>query len=384
VTVATRCGCGTQGHLPYVSISFMRNGGGIIPFSQGPIERYSRTKKNHLPGRSRRRGPLTVCIAAIFVWKYGENDIGRAIVTMSDRQITAHDIEYEPATTKACFITPHTVILIAGDYSTHSEAIVRTQRQLAAQAETDPGRIANIYAGHVKAVKADQAARLYLSPIWLDHDSFLARQKELAPDLLNKLTDQLQNYRGEDTEAIIAGTTGNEAHIYVVDHNSFVQNYSDVGFAAIGIGAWHAKSQMMRAAYSRLSFYTRTVGIVYASKRAAEIAPGVGKETDAYLITRFGIEPLWPEFFNKTKELYTEYETKRDALVSDGFTQLNNWLLEYKPPATGKADITAQPREMGTDGKEPKTPAKIAPETVPQPERDDKSGTRANKNKSVS
>jgi hypothetical protein len=35
---------------------------------------------------------MTVCIAALFPWFYGENDIGRAVVTASDRMMTAADI----------------------------------------------------------------------------------------------------------------------------------------------------------------------------------------------------------------------------------------------------------------------------------------------------
>jgi hypothetical protein len=297
---------------------------------------------------------LTVCIASIFVWKYGENDLGRAVITMSDRQITAADIEFEPNTAKVCTLAPNVLLLIAGDYPTHSEAIRRTQRQLVGSGINDPTAIADIYAAHVKAVKAEQAARLYLSPVWLDKESFLAKQSDLAPDLLHKLTDQLQGYRGEDTEAIITGVSGNDAFVYVVDQNTNVINYSDVGFAAIGIGAWHAKSQMMRAAFTRRWFYTATVGLTYAAKKAAEIAPGVGEETDAYLITRAGCEELFSPFFEKTKEMYEDYEKKRDALVADTFSRLNDWLRNYTPPSKG-ADIKGQPQEKKTDDQEPKT-----------------------------
>ena len=55
------------------------------------------------PRKSRRelvRRDVTVCIAIAIPWFYGPGDFGQAIVTASDRMMTAGDIEYEPANYK--------------------------------------------------------------------------------------------------------------------------------------------------------------------------------------------------------------------------------------------------------------------------------------------
>jgi hypothetical protein len=72
-------------------------------------------------------------------------------------------------------------------------------------------------------------------------------------------------------------------HIYVV-RNSDVSCQDPVGFAAIGAGHWHAESQFMFAGHVRLRPFPETLLLVYSAKKRAEVAPGVGAETDMFMI----------------------------------------------------------------------------------------------------
>lgn len=58
---------------------------------------------------------MTVCIAVICRWQYAPDDDGWAIITASDRMLTAGDIEFEPYQTKFGQITPRVGALIAGE-----------------------------------------------------------------------------------------------------------------------------------------------------------------------------------------------------------------------------------------------------------------------------
>lgn len=218
---------------------------------------------------------MTVCVAAVFNWTYGPGDTGAAIVTASDRQITAGDIEYEPPQIKVCFLTPRLMILIAGSYAIHSEALRYTQRTLLETPEIDPGVIAEIYASYIRDIKGRFARQTYLAPLGLSHEEFLSKQKDFSADFLLRLTSQLQNYQTEDTEALVVGADDRTTHLFVVDQNCHVTYHNDVGFAAIGVGAWHAKSQIMRAGYSNQFTYAVALGAVYLAKKVAEVAPGV-------------------------------------------------------------------------------------------------------------
>jgi len=108
---------------------------------------------------------VTVCVACLCNWSFGPGEVGRAAVTVSDREITAGDVEYEPPQFKVSFQTKRAMILIAGDYPTHSEALQQTQKIIRNTSEDDPATIAEIYASSLRQVKFKHACDIYLSPL---------------------------------------------------------------------------------------------------------------------------------------------------------------------------------------------------------------------------
>jgi hypothetical protein len=72
----------------------------------------------------------------------------------------------------------------------------------------------------------------------------------MLPQLVYDLTNQMQEYQ-LDVEALIVGRDDRtSAHIFHIDRTGIKTYQHDINFAAIGIGAEHAKSQFM---FSRLS-----------------------------------------------------------------------------------------------------------------------------------
>jgi hypothetical protein len=118
-----------------------------------------------------RRGDVTVCNAGLFDWNYGTVEVpdwGRAGILISDRMITAGDVQYEPRQRKAAEIAPNVLLAIAGDYSIHSQAIKDTHKQLRGNVKPDPYDVALIYGRAIQAIKRRQAEDLYLSPLGLN------------------------------------------------------------------------------------------------------------------------------------------------------------------------------------------------------------------------
>jgi len=105
-------------------------------------------------------------------WVYGPNEIGKPVITASDRELTAFDIEYEPAQLKVSFLTKRAIILVAAEYTIHSEALQQTQRKIIAPGEAEPSAIAEMYAAALRNVRFRNAANIYLSPQRLDYDLF--------------------------------------------------------------------------------------------------------------------------------------------------------------------------------------------------------------------
>jgi hypothetical protein len=127
----------------------------------------------------------------------------------------------------------------------------------------------------------------------------------MTPELAYDLTNELRVYMIE-VEALVVGCDGDKlAHIYQVDAQGMVTCHDDINFAAIGIGSNHTKSHFMFSRYPRLLNYFHALPIIYGAKRRAEVAPGVGRETDMFVITREGTSPVHNVL---TKELEKDYE----------------------------------------------------------------------------
>jgi 20S proteasome alpha/beta subunit len=254
-----------------------------------------------------RRIPVTVCIAALFRWNYapaGEPErLGVAAITASDRMITAGDVQYEPQQLKVAHVTERILILIAGDFSMHTQAIKATIAQTRGNPNVKPHDVAVIYGKAVQAIKHRQAEDLFLAPLGLNTDTFFAQQKEMSEPFVSTLTSQMQNYRGDDVEALVVGSDNDIAQIYAVESNGVVNCFDDVGFAAIGIGAWHAKSRLMQFGYTNMARFAPALAAVLAAKKSAEIAPGIGSNTDIHLIFKDAAIRLWPNVATRAEEL---------------------------------------------------------------------------------
>lgn len=289
----------------------------------------------------RERVPVTVCVATLFRWNYGPSDKPEyrfAALVASDRMITAGDVQYEPQQLKVAFITKRAVILIAGDYSLHSEAILGTSKQIQGQLDITPHNLALIYGRAIQSIKHRQAEDLYLAALGMNADTFLAQQRDLSADFVDRITNQIQGYQGPDVEALVVGSDGENAHIYAVDTKGIVSYLNDVGFAAIGIGAWHAKSKLMQAGYINSVTFAPALAAIFAAKKNAEVAPGVGTATDIHVILKDHTERLSDPIAGKLEELYKTYDQDRRTLETSVVSQLQNFIT----PTTEAGQQNAQ------------------------------------------
>ena len=305
---------------------------------------------------------VTVCIAALFNWNYAQapapTDFGPAALVMGDRMITAGagDIEYEPNLQKMWFATDHVIVMIAGDYTVHSQALRSTQAQVKGNSTIKPYEMATTYGAAIQSVIRKQAEDVILAPLGLNTDTFLAQQREMSDHIAGALTTQMQEFEGPDVAALVVGIDDAGGHIYEVDRRGTVRCFDDVGFAAIGIGASHAVSVMAQARYNNALTLAPVLCIAFAAKRAAQTAPGVGVYTDIHLITKNGRFPIWPEVEKRLTDVYDEFAAKRAALALESIQKLNESLNAPKqtPDHTalpqGESGVTAGERNSPETG----------------------------------
>jgi hypothetical protein len=227
---------------------------------------------------------MTVCIAAI--GKHGEE--GDPIVFgAADRMITMHDVEYEPRITgtedncKIWYPSPYFVFLMAGDLGVQMEMK---------------------YA--IKAVMGKNKKDYMLREI---------------VEWYIECHDKLKKSRGSALpvfETIITGIDDDGAHIYRVG-NEFINPVTCCdaqGFAAIGLGSGHAQLEFMADQHNPSVNYSTVMLTTHSAKKRAEIAPGVGKQTDMFAILPWCRVNYSRDLVNALDKMY-EKRTKTAALA---------------------------------------------------------------------
>ena len=203
--------------------------------------------------------------------------------------LTAGDVQFEPPQTKIVSLTTSVVVMVAGDSAMQVEILYKVREVVQARVIAEPTNwwnvedVAKLYSRFYGEARRARAERALLSPLGLNWESWIAHQQQLAPQLVTQLATELINFEAPKVSTIIAGVDVSGAHIFVV-HGSDVTCQDSVGFAAIGIGNWHADSQLMFAGHTRTRPFPRTLLLAYSAKKRAEVAPGVGPETDMFLV----------------------------------------------------------------------------------------------------
>lgn len=267
---------------------------------------------------------MTVCTAAI-----GENGV---VVGASDRLLTSEDVQFEPSRSKIFTLTDRIVILVSGDMSLLDEilnaAVPEMLAKIAAQPDRRPlvSEVAQIYQAHYRDIRQRKSELAILAPVGLTLETFISRQKEMQPDFINRTRVELLSFEPsqEGAQAIFAGVDDSGSHLYVAD-GANLSCRDTVGFAAIGIGFWHAASQFMFAGHTSSDPINRTILQAYWAKKRAEVAPGVGQSTDMFIITPGrGLIIVSQEFIAGMEQIYrrlVKQEARGRLKIEERFTK---------------------------------------------------------------
>jgi hypothetical protein len=318
------------------------------------------TKPNSRKGIS-----VTICVAAVCN-ALPPNDKFPMIVGASDRMLTAGDIEFEPEVPKTVPITNSIFVLLAGDSSLQTEIMQQTYVVVNGRIKEDPKNwwkvkdVAEVYSRFYRDTISKHAQHAILSPLSLNYESFLEKQRLMAPEQVREICSQLQAFElNTSVAAIVCGMDQDNAHIYVVN-NGHIQNRDIVGFAAIGAGDWHANSQFMFAKHTRTRGFAETLLLTYIAKKRAEVAPGVGAATDMFTVGPYlgqNIYPVGDHVLAKLGEIYDETsasikrsEDEARKVVADFFkqqTEKNAAQQSATPSITPISSSTEQPPPDG-------------------------------------
>jgi hypothetical protein len=158
---------------------------------------------------------------------------------------------------------------------------------------------------------------------------------------------------------ILAGVDSKGAHIYSIRNPGIKDCFDTIGFHAIGIGELHAVQVFIAHRYSTSCNTLEALNIVYAAKKAAEVAPGVGGATDIAIISRDGIKILEQTIITELNKLYDEVRVPLSQEIASKSARLAI-LLGGEPGAKEDASNVLQKKgkSSDTDGQKTKTAQK--------------------------
>lgn len=251
---------------------------------------------------------MTVCIAAIC-------DAGKAIVVAADRMFTAGppvNLEFETAEKKIEALSPSCVALLSGNSAFGTEimqgALARLHGAQRPQVVLAADSVKESYA-HVRGTKVRETIIVpYLGPDFL-------RAEQLGANIPTYLKDQanlygqlvmLMNNFNMGSDIIVAGVDDQGARLAVIGHPGTTAWFDKLGYAAIGSGGIHATMRLSLGAHTRNSPLVDTLYRVYDGKRASEVAPGVGQQTDIAIVYPDRTEQGSPDLLKALLDVFNE------------------------------------------------------------------------------
>ena len=263
---------------------------------------------------------MTVCIAAMC---RDDGDRAPRIVVAADRMVTLGGfMEFEHTVPKVDRPSDTSLAMIAGDTLLGTRLVHNVSQQLRG---TTP-RISDIsaqVATWYETVRQQIAEQMILTPRGLSWTSYYQAQGSLNPNLTMMIDKGLAEF-DLGVELLVAGVDDDGAHIYSVNNPGRVDRQHDViGYAAIGSGAIHAIPALIGFHHSPDDGFKSTVFRVYAAKRRAEAAPGVGDETDVAVITAAAVSWLAPETVDHLRSVYQEFQGNTDSALQQGLNGMN-------------------------------------------------------------
>jgi hypothetical protein len=272
---------------------------------------------------------MTVCIAALC----REEDDQRVVVA-ADRMVTLGNfIEFEHAVPKMTTSPPYAVAMVAGDTLTGTRLV---QEVAASVSGASPPvlEIAQRMAAHYEATRSQRIEQHILSPRGLTFGAFYQGHSSFNAQITMMLDQQISQFN-LGVEILLAGVDTTGAHIYAVHNPGRPEMPHDViGYAAVGSGTIHALQSMIGFGHAADAPYHETVFRVYASKRRAEVAPGVGLDTDMGVISANGTHWLTNDELDQLKAIYQEFESATSTALAN---QLSHFSLGA--PGEDRGDV---------------------------------------------
>jgi hypothetical protein len=148
-------------------------------------------------------------------------------------------------------------------------------------------------------------------------------QQRLLGPLAGALDGQVAEFN-YGVELLVAGTDDSGSHLYsVLNPGGQPNDFHQIGFHAIGSGMLHALQSIIGFGHTGKRPLYDSLFTVYVAKRRAEVAPGVGKDTDIGIITESGITWLTEAHLKNLEKIYNDYQRPVSKEIKEEVAKLD-------------------------------------------------------------
>jgi hypothetical protein len=244
---------------------------------------------------------------------------GTKAVAVADRMMTGLSLKYEPPTVKAEMLSKHAVALMAGRVEVAKEIVTETARVIAENGISDVPSMARNLGLSFRVTREREVVQNYLARhgVWSLKD-WHEVQAKLEPRLVSTVNAQIGGHV-VDVQLILVGTDCSGAYIYFTGDNAESVPWTSTGYCCAGSGYTHAVTSLVRNGYHKRLRLEEAVYVAFEAKKMAEMAPGVGTETDVFVLGVAGIHKLKDECVAKLQAVYgaREARAKGEGLSKD-------------------------------------------------------------------
>jgi 20S proteasome alpha/beta subunit len=248
--------------------------------------------------------PVTVCIGATC-------EGGRAAVVAADRMVTFGPpmmlTTEPPELSKIQQLTDRAVLLFAGSVPDGSAILASSRARIGGQVKPPLAAIAAAAKAAYVELKRQRVEENILAPLLgADFPQFQALlAQSSASQMLQQILGLIMQHNLQ-LDVMVAGLDDDQAHLFVASHPGQLFPMDATGFAAIGSGALHAAVRLSLGQHTAKANLADAVYNVYEAKRAAEVAPGVGKATDMAILRNGSIMLVPEKVFQVLEEVHKE------------------------------------------------------------------------------
>jgi hypothetical protein len=228
------------------------------------------------------------------------------VVLLSDRMLTTADqslaFEHEA---KCEIVASNALVLTAGTIH-EPELITDAKNEIKGKASLF--EIAECLSKHYRAVRRKRIEHEILEEMGiLSFDEFYHMQDRLHDSMILQLSDRIRKY--DLGVALVLGGVDEIAHLYRIIEPGTYSSFDQLGFCCVGSGDRHAEPVFAFYRFSPTLSATEALQIGFEAKKRGEMAGGVGRETDAWIIDNGGIYGVHSDTIRLLESAHAQQES---------------------------------------------------------------------------